>query len=51
MTDGSIRHYQVFPSMFQNSEVHDIQVIGSGASRKLLFGFEMPAAVYVFSGN
>jgi hypothetical protein len=51
MADGSIRHYQVFPPMFQNSEVHDIQIMGSGASRKLLVGFQMPAAVYVFSGN
>ena len=45
MSDGSIRHYQIFPS----SPARDIQIQGSGASRKVLVGFQSPAAVYVFS--
>jgi hypothetical protein len=47
MSDGSIRHYQIFPS----SSASDIQIMGSGASRKVLIGFQSPAAVYVFSGK
>src|SRR5439155_6141673 len=36
MSDGSIRHYQIFPS----SAARDIQIQGSGASRKVLVGFQ-----------
>jgi hypothetical protein len=52
MPDGSMQHYDwhVFGSQLANSAVRDIQIQGSGRSRKVLVAFEI-GAVGAFSGK